>query len=179
MSTLFADMKTGDWVAFAAAAFALIGVVWSNIVAQKALKLTSRHRLADFRKEWIESLRKDVADLLSQDTIMLNTFTQLNDLKTATKGADDPSLAQRLLSESVEVIKQREKAKADRLSSYSSILLKLNDEEAENGELIESLNSVLVANNMAESSKARTVVIVKARALFKREWIRLNSELKT
>jgi methylthioribose-1-phosphate isomerase len=145
----------------------------------RSLRLGSKQKLADFRKEWIESLRTDIADLLAKDTTMLNCVMQLDDLKTATKNAEDSEFAKRLLSESVEIVKQREIAKADRLSSYGSILLKLNDEEAENGELVKAIKAVLIANKLPESEMARSLVIQKARALFKKEWTKLNSELET
>jgi hypothetical protein len=172
-------MKYSDWVTLGLGIAAFIGSIWSNIIAYGAVKSTGRQLIADYHKEWIESLRKDVADLLAQDTILLNCDKQIDDLNAATKSAADTELVKKLQNETIEVIKLQQKAKAARLSSYSSILLKLNDEEAENGELIVSVKSVLVATNLAESSSARSIVIDKARTLFKKEWMKLNTELKT
>ncbi len=158
---------------------ALAVSVWSNWTAYKAVKAAGKAKVAEFRKEWIESLRRDIAELLTQDINMLNCDKQLEDLKLAINNANDSQLASRLQSEALEVIKQSSKAKADRLSAFGSILLKLNDEESYNGELVKSVKQILIAQSVAESDQARNQLVDNARSLFKQEWSRLTTELKT
>ncbi len=167
-------MQPNDWIAILVGLAAFAAAMWSNYIAHRALRAGGRQKMAEFRKEWIESLRADIAEVLAQDTFMINSQNQLAALKKITKEKSKIGNID-FNNEAVNVIKAREKAITDRLRAFGSVLLKLNSEDGPNGELISVLYELMKDKNQP---KRQENVVAAARVVFKSEWKKLSTELE-
>ena len=81
MLDIISKLGPTDWVALIIGLAAFAGTIWSNIVAYRALKASGQQRAAEFRKEWIDSLRIHLAefhDLIARRLVFLMTNDELN-----------------------------------------------------------------------------------------------------
>jgi hypothetical protein len=172
------EVSSTDWPNMLLNAATFIAAITAVYFSHRSLKLNTRQRIAEFRKEWLESLRADVAQLLTHDSLMHNCFVQLNDLKNAKKGAEGTEMEKTFTDQAIQVIHAREKAIADRHSAFGSILLKINDEKGVNGDFVNAIHNLLKSETLKDSAAARDVLINSSRILFRDEWEKIKHELE-
>jgi hypothetical protein len=177
IATALTSMSATDWITLLIGVAAFIGAIWSNITAQRALKLSGRQRVAEFRKEWLEDLRSEVAQFLTHDQSHDAFIRQIEDVKLARKGADN-TLRPILDQQAVDLIALKDTEHSSRAAASAKIQLRLNDDKELNGEILDTISSVLAAKNSEEAAKARALLVISSRKLFKSEWDKLSTEMK-
>ncbi len=142
---------------FHVALIAFFGVVLSAVVSWITtwftLKRAGSQKLAEYRKEWIEELRKKIASFV--------TVTFDRELEKKTKKIDGP------------ISEAERKMILDQTHIYMEILMYLNPAEVSHRNLEERLAQMSeMTTNYVENS-----IIPLSRAVLKTEWDRLKTEI--
>ena len=126
----------------------------STGAAERAARLQVAAKKADFRRDWIENLRLSVSECDAKISLLVHHNTKM--------------------------ISQQDYSDWVRLIEYVEMML--NHEEPEHLELVKSLNEMFdIATDASLSPGALNIARKKAssaaRVIFRKEWVRLNTEL--
>ena len=143
-------------IALIAFAGVLISVIASSLVTLWINSRASRQRIAEFRKEWIEELRQKLSEYISL-TMEIRVEGELSNQEGSTV----------LSQKSLDLLHKRL-----RLESY--LLLSLNPDEIEHKKLRDKILELSAPGELGSSIPS---IIDLARAVLKKEWDRLKSEI--
>lgn len=167
MTELF-EMTLLEGVTLIAALGALGTSIWSNFTAHKALKSSGRQRLSEFRKEWIESLRLNLAEM---HALGFNRLILAETNKTL-----DADI------ENIDFVAARKKnqseinATLDRSTHlFSFITLMLNSEEEPHEKLTVCMREILKSY---PTKKNLNEFLTQSRTVLKLEWDKLKLEFE-
>jgi hypothetical protein len=181
IAEIYEKMNAAEWVAVVLGGLAFAGTVWSNYIAHKALKAAGKQRIAEFRKEWIESIRSELSVFLEKDHELKTCDIQIDQLtKMLTNRETKNEFRDSIREQGIQLKHKREAALSVRQGAFGKLLLNLNDEKGDNGLLVAAIEQVMIENQPIPMwDNARNEVIEKARVVFKSEWQRLTKELSS
>ena len=164
-------MSAADFVALAAAFLAFGTSIWSNKIARDALKAAGKQKVAEFCREWIETLRREIADFNASVYRKKIAQQQLDNAKKLDKAKKGDRAKTEKWYQKVSHCTE------DAGRHYEYVLLCLNREEADHSELEERMKSVM--NGKSNEQRKPPTVTDLARPILKKEWDRLSFELGT
>ena len=162
-------MDDASWISLVASLLAFGTAIWSNKIAREAIRHGGTQRIAEFRKEWIEELRRNVAEFLmaeAQSRVLKNKMELMGGL---------PGTSEFTLSKAMQFHDAHLEAEARAARSLETILLSLNPNEPAHKELLGSLKPVWESRDDRKIS--HTEIIELTRKVLKTEWDRLTDEI--
>lgn len=150
--------------------------IWSNVTAHRALKATGKQRIAEYRKEWIEELRRDIATFLAAHSQLLTSGAHQKRYAEIASWIPDDGRKDKFLHELITLQSDKKRYAETLYTSYETILLKINQDEVSSKSLIDEMDVVL-AKMYEPVSHAK--VIAAAKSILKPEWDRVVIETKS
>ena len=165
-------MQTSEWIVLTLGFAAFVGSIWSNSIAQKALKAAGQQRIAEFRQSWIENLRLHVSEF------MIASFkfdAAIKRLAVYTSKSKNVSQARIWRERKIE-------AEQEMIGHFSFVKLCLNSNERDHQQLLYSMTTMLNDEWIVkvEGSEFEEDLSVNdaAKVVLKREWERLKLDIK-
>ena len=168
-SNVVADiMKYSDWITLGIGLAAFVGTILSNIIAYRAVKSNGKQRIADYRKEWIENLRVQLAEFDN----LSNQRAVLQKMRSQLESNPIHQINEELKLENMKEFNTAfERCRA--VNSY--VVLMLNPNEEDHKKLSGILGDLL--STMEPSAEKLFELRHISQTVLKTEWDRLKIEL--
>jgi hypothetical protein len=169
-------LNTLSWaeaLALLAAVLAFLGTVWSNFIARKALKMSGQQRVAEFRKEWIETLRLAICEYLTYTNRAL--LSELKRIETVSKLTDREIAMSSDLSKAtmIEIVRSRDEAILEQTNKVNFLRLTLNPNDLEQKKILDAVMKHYRFNSEDDSkeyNQLSTEIVEATRSFLKNEW---------